>query len=150
MTTPTTPPVRDLAEVIADQGRRTRRLLVWLLVGIPLLAGVIWGIVILVASHAASTSTDAPVPTYQAPMPPPVAPLTPITAVRHDPDALTSSSRCSDLLAEQDIKTAVAHVVGGTDAAHQRVGNLLITICWSNEQEPLGTALRDAQPAAAG
>lgn len=42
-----------------EEGRKTRTLLIWLLVGIPLIAGAIWGLVALAAMHSASNPLDA-------------------------------------------------------------------------------------------
>lgn len=56
----TTPPTDTdrIIEAQREQGHRTRVLLVWLLLGVPLIAGAIWGLIVLAAVHPSSANGD--------------------------------------------------------------------------------------------
>lgn len=140
-----TTPVNDTDRIIAahrDEARRTRTLLLWLLLGIPAIAGVVLVIAFAVSSGSASQDTTT-VPdntTFAVPTPAPPA-----------ASSLTLASHCSDLLAQPDVTPALAAIIGPQSVAkNAALGNDLNTECAINERtgdETLGVALVKARAA---
>lgn len=175
----TTPPPSDADRIIAaqaEQAAKTRRLLVWIFVGVPLLGGLaallIWAGV--TSSHQPGTApfpavVETTTDTYAATGGPAPTDTTVVgscvyidgqpdafdaycaatnrsTTALNNPGALTSTSTCLDLTSQQNTTIALDGVIGPPFNA--TVGRDLLAECRTHPQELLIYALPNAQAAA--
>lgn len=114
--------VDDADRIIAaqrEEARKTRKLLVWLLVGVPAIGLLSWGVIALLGSID-STSNDTPTVST----------------------GLTTTSSCSDWLAAAS--KPLPNAAGDFLSAHPQAGSSALKgYCTANPYSSLGAALAD-------
>lgn len=106
----------DLAEVIRSEQRKTRRLLVVLLLGVPAVALAVWGAAVLIGSYRPAAPADT------------------------TPAGFTSSTSCQDYLSAGS--KPEPNLASEFVAAHPPADGLAVTnFCTSQPDATLGDAL---------
>lgn len=121
----------DTDRVIREEAAKTRRLLAWLLVGIPAAGLVVWLVVFAAASHSPGTSGGVD--------------TTAVTGTVDTTPALTGLSTCGELLADphpQADAAAIVHQVPNISDSTATTLDLL-NVCHAHPQEELMFAVHN-------
>lgn len=118
----------DTDRVIREEAAKTRRLLAWLLVGIPAAGLVVWLVVLAAASHSPGTSG--------------VVDSTAVTGTVDTAPVLTGLSTCSELLADPNPQAAAA-IVQQVPNISPNAAQDLLSECRTRPQEELMFAVNN-------